>query len=152
MAKLTVDVAGCRILAVDDTPANLEVLIEFLEGEGFDIAIATGGEKALELAGNSKPDLILLDVMMPGIDGFETCRRLMEQEDLEDVPVIFVTARNDLEAIMQGFKAGGDDYVTKPFNKVELLARIRTRLERVVLARDVAELRAKLESSGTETS
>lgn len=144
MSRPSPDLTGCTILAVDDTPANLDVLAEMLETAGFEISAATTGEQALQVVSAVKPDLILLDVMMPGIDGFETCRRLKALEEMEDVPVIFVTARNDLQAITQSFEAGGNDYVTKPFSKVELLARIRTSLERAVLARDLALLREKL--------
>ena len=144
MARPSPDLTGCTILAVDDTPANLDVLAEMLEAAGFEISAATTGEQALQVVSAVKPDLILLDVMMPGIDGFETCRRLKALEEMEDVPVIFVTARNDLQAITQSFEAGGNDYVTKPFSKEELLARIRTLLERAVLARDLALLREKL--------
>ena len=143
------DLTGCTILTVDDTPANLDVLVEILEAAGFRISVATTGEKALQVLSQTKPDLILLDVMMPGIDGYETCRRLRAQEAGADVPVIFLTARDEPQAIRQGFEAGGDDYVTKPFNQEELLARIRTSLERVMLARELATLREKLEKFGT---
>ncbi len=143
MARPSPDLTGCTILAVDDTPANLDVLAEMLETAGFEISVATTGEQALQVVSAAKPDLILLDVMMPGIDGYETCRRLKALEEMEDVPVIFVTARHDLQAITQAFEAGGHDYVTKPFSKEELLARIRTSLERAVLARDLALLREK---------
>ena len=146
MPRADIDLTNSRILIVDDTPANIDVLVDVLESEGYDLSVATDGSAALQIASQAEPDLILLDVMMPGIDGFETCRRLKAQEGHEDVPVIFVTVRNDVQAIREGFAAGGDDYVTKPFEKEELLARIRSTLERAVLARDLAELREKFES------
>ena len=108
------------------------------------MSVATTGEKALQVALQTKLDLILLDVMMPGIDGYETCRRLKAQEQTADVPVIFLTARGDPQAIRQGFESGGEDYVAKPFSQEELLARIRMSLERVLLARDLSQLRDKL--------
>jgi DNA-binding response OmpR family regulator len=145
MERLKVDLTACRILIVDDTPVNLEVLIDMLESEGFDIGIARDGSEALEVVGMRKPDLILLDVMMPGIDGYETCRRLKAQEEFEEIPVIFLTARADPEGTLEGFAAGGVDYVTKPFQKEELLARIHTNLERAILARDLLSLNEELE-------
>ena len=151
MARPSTDLTGCTILAVDDTPANLDVLVDMLQGAGFTISVAMTGEEALQVVSEANPDLILLDVMMPGIDGYETCRRLRAQELTADVPIIFLTARDDPSAIKQGFEAGGDDYVTKPFNEVELLARIRTSLERAALARDLALLREKLERFGEAT-
>jgi CheY-like chemotaxis protein len=107
MKRLKVDLTACRILIVDDTPVNLEVLIDMLESEGFDIGIARDGSEALEVVGMRKPDPILLDVMMPGIDGYETCRRLKAQEEFEEIPVIFLTARADPEGTLEGFAAGG---------------------------------------------
>ena len=87
MSRPSPDLTGCTILAVDDTPANLDVLAEMLETAGFEISAATTGEQALQVVSAVKPDLILLDVMMPGIDGFETCRRLKALEEMEDVPL-----------------------------------------------------------------
>ena len=148
MARPGTDLTGCSILTVDDTPANLDVLVEMLEAAKFRVSVATTGEQALQVVSQMRPDLILLDVMMPGLDGFETCRRLRAQEESTDVPIIFLTARDDPQATKQGFEAGGDDYVTKPFNKEELLARVRTLLERAILARDLAALQEKLEQLG----
>ena len=144
------DLSGCKILIVDDVPANLDVLVQALGKGGYNILVASDGETALEVASDSQPDLILLDVMMPGIDGYETCRRLKEQPALAAVPVIFLTARDDLAGIVQGFEVGGLDYVTKPFKREEVLARIRTHLERTLLARRLAELNARLEEKVAE--
>ena len=148
MARPSTDLTGCSILTVDDTPANLDVLVEMLEAAEFRVSVSTTGEQALLVVSEKRPDLILLDVMMPGMDGFETCKRLRARDETADVPIIFLTARDDPQAIKQGFEAGGDDYVTKPFNKEELLARIRTSLERAILARDLAVLQEKLEQLG----
>ena len=116
------------VLIVDDTPANLQVLGTALRNEGHRIIVAQTGLQALEVVEKVTPDLILLDVMMPGIDGFETCKRLKEKRDTEDIPIIFLTAKTETEDIVRGFELGAVDYVTKPFNATELLARCRTHL------------------------
>ena len=90
------------LLIVDDTPANIDVLSQILEEEGYTISVATSGQAALELAPLSQPDLILLDVMMPGIDGFETCRRLKANKETASIPVIFITAKTETEDVIQG--------------------------------------------------
>jgi diguanylate cyclase (GGDEF)-like protein/PAS domain S-box-containing protein len=127
------------VLMVDDTPANLGVLAMVLEEQGFDVAVAQDGEEALSRARLVRPDLILLDVMMPGIDGFETCRRLKMDESLRDIPVIFMTALSDHGDKVRGFEVGGVDYVTKPFQIEEVLARISTHLTLRAMQRQLAE-------------
>ena len=117
------------ILVVDDTPANLEVLSEALTDGGFEVAIATDGELAISQAELSLPSLILLDVMMPGIDGFETCRRLKASKITEDIPVIFMTALANSTDKVRGLNLGAVDYVTKPFQEAELIARVKTQLK-----------------------
>lgn len=150
MNKLQIDLTGSKILAVDDVPANLDVLSQSLEADGYNVLVATSGEAALDLVTRIAPDLILLDVMMPGIDGFETCRRLKNNADTEGIPVIFLTARSELEGVLEGFQAGGIDYISKPFQKEEVLIRIRTHLERTRLALELAELNAHLEQKVEE--
>jgi two-component system, NtrC family, sensor kinase len=117
------------ILVVDDTLANLEVVTAALEDAGFEVAIATDGERAIKQATISQPDLILLDVMMPGIDGFETCRRLKAAPATSEIPIIFMTALSDTIDKVRGFNLGAVDYVTKPFQEAELLARVKTQLK-----------------------
>lgn len=117
------------ILIVDDLPENLQVLAGHLTEQGYEILAATNGPRALALVRNRKPDLILLDIMMPGMDGFAVCRELKAEEDSSDIPVIFITARTDTGDILQGFELGAVDYITKPFRPPELLARVRTHLE-----------------------
>jgi len=117
-----------RILVVDDTPANIQALAGTLKAKGYDISVATNGKQALEVVGRVRPDLILLDVMMPEMDGFETCRRLKQAEATQDIPVIFLTARAETADIVRGFELGAVDYVPKPFNAPELLARVNTHL------------------------
>jgi len=123
------DVASWRVLVVDDTPANLAVLKETLTPEGYKLAFANTGEKALEIAAQINPDLILLDVMMPGIDGYETCTRLKKDDKTKDIPIIFITAKKETEDVVQGFKVGGIDYIPKPFQQDEVCSRVRTHLE-----------------------
>ncbi|MEL6460813.1 MAG: response regulator [Cyanobacteria bacterium J06621_15] len=117
------------ILIVDDTPSNLEVLSEALTVAGFEVAVATNGESALKQAEYDPPELILLDVMMPGIDGFETCRRLKQNLVTKDIPVIFMTALNDSSDKVSGLSLGAVDYITKPFQQAEVLARIQVHVK-----------------------
>ncbi|MDI1435398.1 response regulator [Polyangium sorediatum] len=116
------------ILIVDDMPINLAVLVDHLESAGHQALVAQDAEDALKRASLMKPDLILLDVVMPGIDGFETCRRLKAAESTRDIPVIFMTCLGEAANKLEGFEAGGVDYITKPFEIDEVLARIKTHL------------------------
>jgi len=122
------EVAVEKLLIVDDNPINLSVVVEYLEEAGYDVLVALDGEEALKRAAYSSPDLILLDVMMPGMDGFETCRRLKADQATADIPVIFMTALDDVSDKVAAFEAGGVDYISKPFQPEELLARVRTHL------------------------
>ena len=117
------------ILAVDDTPASLKLLTDLLRGEGYEVHSAINGELALRSASSHSPDLVLLDIRMEGLDGFEVCRRLKAQPSTRDVPVIFVSAATESDDKVQGFTLGAVDYVTKPYQRDELLARVRTHLE-----------------------
>jgi diguanylate cyclase (GGDEF)-like protein len=117
------------ILLVDDVAQNLRILCRLLGREKYRLAVAQNGQQALEMVEKVTPDLILLDVMMPGLDGFEVCKRLNDSPRLRDIPVIFLTARAEVENVVKGFEIGAVDYVTKPFNGTELLARVRTHLE-----------------------
>jgi two-component system sensor histidine kinase/response regulator len=115
-----------RVLIVDDEPANVELLARRLESLGADSIRASNGEDALVIADRELPDLILLDVMMPGISGFDTCRRLKMNDRTAPIPVIFVTARAEAEDLSRGFEAGGVDYITKPIEPIEVAARVRS--------------------------
>jgi DNA-binding response OmpR family regulator len=117
------------ILMVDDSPMNLQVMASILTNANYRITIAKSAAKALQILENVTPDLILLDVMMPEMDGFELCRRLKTSETTREIPVIFLTLKADSEDIVKGFQSGGVDYITKPFNKTELLARVQNHLE-----------------------
>jgi class 3 adenylate cyclase len=133
-----------RILVVDDTPANIQSLAAILKGKGYQISVATNGKQALEVVARIQPDLILLDVMMPEMDGFETCRRLKAAEQWRQIPVIFLTARTETADLVQGFELGAVDYVAKPFNAHELLARVNTHLTVDELRRSLAAKNAEL--------
>ena len=133
-----------RILVVDDTPANIQMLSSTLKDKGYQISVATNGRQALEVVARLRPHLILLDVMMPEMDGFETCRRLKESAATNDIPVIFLTARTETTDIVKGFEVGAVDYVAKPFNAHELLARVNTHLTMVQLRRSLAGKNAEL--------
>ncbi len=117
------------ILIVDDTPKNLQVLVNILRKEECKVAVATDGFKALSLVEEHIPDLILLDIMMPDIDGYEVCKMLKESPGVKDIPIIFLSAKTETEDVIKGFEHGAVDYVTKPFNSLELLSRVRTQLE-----------------------
>lgn len=117
------------ILIVDDTSKNIQVVALILNEEGYSLGFATDGQKALNAVEEKNYDLILLDVMMPIMDGFETCVRLKANPKTVNIPIIFLSAKTEEESISKGFELGGVDYVTKPFNKSELLARVKTHLE-----------------------
>ena len=117
-----------RILIIDDTPANIQTLSTILKERGYQINIATNGRQALEVLERIQPDLILLDIMMPEMDGFETCRRIKASTAWREIPIIFLTAKTDTADIVRGFELGAVDYVAKPFNAHELLARVNTHL------------------------
>jgi len=128
------------ILAVDDTPASLKLLSDILKEEGYDVRSAISGELALHSALNNPPELILLDIRMSGIDGFEVCRQLKQNAATKEVPVIFVSAMSETGEKVQGFALGAVDFVTKPYQREELLARVRTHLELSRLRNHLEEL------------
>lgn len=117
------------ILVVDDNQENLKVVSNFLKEKNYGIALALDGENALQIVNENKIDLILLDIMMPGMDGFEVCKKLKDKPETKDIPIIFLTARTESEDIVKGFKLGGVDYITKPFNREELNARVTCHIQ-----------------------
>jgi len=124
----TAQVVASRILIVDDTPSNIQMLTTILKDKGYQISVATNGRRALEVMERIQPDLVLLDVMMPEMDGFETCSRIKASDQWSHIPIIFLTSKTDTEDIVHGFELGAVDYVGKPFNPHELLARVNTHL------------------------
>lgn len=135
------------ILVVDDNHENLKVVGNLLQEKNFKIAVATDGLSALKILEDVKIDLILLDILMPGMDGFEVCKRLKDKPETKEIPVIFLTARNDTEDIVKGFQIGGVDYITKPVNKEELFARVNSHIQ-LKVARDLI---AERESDAIKT-
>lgn len=131
------------VLIVDDVAKNLQLLGNILKKENYRIAAANNGKQAVAIASDINPDLILLDVMMPEMDGFEACGKLKNIPETKDIPIIFLTAKVETEDMIKGFKAGAVDYVTKPFNSYELLARVKTHLE-LKISRDLLEKKNKL--------
>ncbi len=150
-----------KVLLVDDIPSNLQLMANALKDLNVEILYATSGVDALALTLKNKPDLILLDIMMPGKDGYVTCKKIRQDPKVQDIPILFITAKSDDESIIRGFEAGGQDYITKPFNPLELRARVLTHLElrktqkslkeaNKTMAAEVARLRSLLSSVNTE--
>ena len=141
---------GARVLTVDDNPTNLKVLLQMLEAAGNSVLVATNGADALKIAAQALPDLILLDVVMPGMDGYEVCRRLKEDGATESIPVVFLTARDQKEDIIAGFRAGRVDYITKPFQAEEVLARVATHVRLRHLTEELREKNAALVAKNSQ--
>jgi DNA-binding NtrC family response regulator len=120
---------GEQILVIDDSPANIDLLARVLEPQGYRVLAAASGEAGVRVAERAAPDLILLDVMMPNVDGYETCRRLKSSPATREIPVLFISARDETRSLVEGFRAGGVDYIVKPFEPEEVLARVQTRLQ-----------------------
>ena len=146
MHENTVDLSDAQILVVDDEPTNIDVLCQALEVADYQVMVASSGAVALDLAARYVPDLVLLDVVMPGMDGFEVCRRLKQAEATRSIPIIFLTGRDDTAALVEGFRAGGVDYVIKPFQEEEVLVRIHNHLEKAGLLRALSAKNAALEA------
>lgn len=134
-----------RILLVDDNPTNLQVLFQTLEGRGYNLLVAKDGEKALTIVKKALPELILLDIMMPGIDGYEVCRQLKENPATRDIPVIFLSALDDTKDKVRGLDLGAVDYISKPFQADEVIARVNTHLTIHRLQQQLQEQKDALE-------
>ncbi len=133
-----------EILIVDDNPANLAVLSKVLKSAGLKVRVATDGTGAIAQAEYHPPDLILLDVMMEGIDGFETCRRLKANSKIKPIPIIFITALGDTEDKVKGLSLGAVDYITKPFQALEVLARVQVHLQLQLLSKKIIQQNQQL--------
>jgi DNA-binding response OmpR family regulator len=136
-----------KILIVDDVPKNIELAANILQTRSYNITFAKSGASALEKVESIDFDLILLDVMMPEMDGFEVCEKLKANEKTKDIPVIFVTARSETENVVKGFELGAVDYVTKPFQTEELLARVKTHIDIRAKLEEKKSIEARLSSS-----
>lgn len=139
-----------KVLIVDDNSANLNILWDTLEPEGYEVLAADNGEAALRIATSELPDIILLDVVMPGMDGYEVCRRLKQDEAARNIPVLFVTIKEESEGVIKGFQVGGVDYITKPFEKTELLVRVENHLEISRLTQEVLQKNHQLARKNIE--
>lgn len=137
------------VLIVDDTPANIQILVPLLKGD-YRTLVATRGEKALELAAARSPDVILLDIMMPEMDGYEVCRRLKSNPQTDDIPVIFITAKSETADEAKGFELGAVDYITKPFNSVIVQARVRTHVANHRMQVEIRAQKAAIEQQNRE--
>ena len=133
-----------RVLLVDDNPTNLQVLYQTLNGQGYKLLVAKNGEAALEIARKAHPHLILLDIMMPGLDGYQVCERLKGDPDTADAAVIFLSALDDIKDKVRGFELGAVDYVSKPFQGEEVIARVNTHLTIKRLEHELAEANARM--------
>ncbi len=133
-----------KILVVDDQPINIKLLQRKLERQGMDVAVAYSGRECLDIVGETKPELILLDIMMPEIDGIETCQQLKANPETESIPIIFITAKASKEGKLEGLDAGAVDYITKPIDLDETLARVRTQLRLQEIFRENIELQERL--------
>jgi len=135
--------SSCTILVVDDDPRSLALLTGILSGEGYCVRPADSGELALASIAARRPELILLDIRMPGVDGFEVCRRLRQDADTRDIPIVFLSAASEAEERVEGLRLGAVDFIAKPFSRDELLARVQIHLElailRTTLERQVAD-------------
>jgi len=136
-----------KILVVDDQPVNVQLLKRKLEREGIQAVGAFTGQEALDVVLTEKPDLILLDVMMPDMDGMEVCQRLQELEETRSIPVIFITARSSKESKLEGLAVGAVDYITKPIDLDETLARVQTQLRFVAINREMIDLQRRLQEA-----
>src|SRR5215471_9312043 len=120
--------SDCRVLLVDDAKANIDILVEGLKAD-YKLSIALNGEMALQAAARTPPDLVLLDILMPGMDGYEVCRRLRQMPETAEVPIMFLSSLEDVQNKTRGFEAGANDYLTKPFEMLEVKARVRSLLK-----------------------
>lgn len=142
-------ISECTVLIVDDTEENLDILVEALSDD-YGISVAMDGETALENLKMEIPDIILLDIMMPGMDGYEVCRKIKANKDTQDIPVIFLTAITEIESKARGFKLGAVDYITKPFEILEVKARVRTHLALKLAKYELSEKNRILEEKTVE--
>jgi diguanylate cyclase (GGDEF)-like protein len=140
------DFSGMSVMIIDDRPENIQIVGHFLKQAGLNISVAPNAEVAEQLLAKVKPDLILLDVMLPGIDGFQFCEKLKTDDQTKDIPIIFITIKSDIHDLIRGFEVGGIDYIEKPFQELEVLVRTKNQLSKIKLNKEKKELIKKLDS------
>lgn len=138
------ELSNCTVLVVDDTEANIDILVAALDSE-YEVSVAMDGESALETVNTDPPDLILLDIMMPGMDGYEVCRRLKSVPKTSKIPIVFITSMSEIQNKTKGFELGAVDYITKPFEVMEVKARVKTHLSLTLARRELANQNIILE-------
>ena len=143
------ELSECTILIVDDTEENLDILVEALSDD-YGISVAMDGETALEILEMEMPDIILLDIIMPGMDGYDVCKKIKENKETADIPIIFLTAITEIESKSRGFELGAVDYITKPFEILEVKARVRTHLSLKLAKYELSEKNKILEEKTVE--
>jgi phosphoserine phosphatase RsbU/P len=142
-----INLQNLSVLVVDDTQINIDLLVLLLQKKNYNVQVAESGKEALQKIAVSPPDVILLDIMMPEMDGYETCRRIKNDQDSKHIPVIFITALSEIKDKIKGFEVGGVDFVTKPFNVQEVLARVKAQLTIQHLYKTLAEKNRELEKA-----
>jgi two-component system, sensor histidine kinase and response regulator len=138
---------GLKIMVVDDNKESLRVTGNYLKTKGYKLALARNGDEAFKILESIEIDLILLDIMMPGMDGFEVCTRLKQDQQRKEIPVIFLSAKSETDDIVTGFKVGGDDYITKPYRKEELFVRVSKHLDIKLMKEQLKKLTDQLANS-----
>ncbi len=146
-----VDTSTCSVLLVDDNEQNVELLLAYLEELGCELRTASDGQAALDEVSKKKPDLILMDVMMPRMSGFQACKRIKSDPATRDVPIVMVTALNEVSDVERAVDSGADDFLTKPVNRVELLARTRSLLKVSVLQRQLTQTMSEIRKMSQST-
>lgn len=140
----TLDVAGCRVLLVDDNEQNLELLLAYLDELNCELRTALDGPEALDDVAKAPPDLILLDIMMPKMSGFQVCKKLKAAPATANIPILMVTALNEVSDVERAVEAGADDFLTKPVNRVELLTRVKSLLKVSILQKQLKKSMGEL--------